>query len=775
MNRLDEQVKNLRAMMEDLEKSVSEMEQKQNVKDLKEAYDKKIMDVQKEVERIEAEIKKYASKPQEEPNIETPKEPISKPKIQEKPNNIPAYAYANMNNANKPVETKKETVMANNKPNIVSEKKDKKNSFEENLGKVGLPIIAAVLIFLSFVYFANYVAPLLTDKEKVGIMTGVSLVFIIAGLVGAKFIGKMLANAVAGIGVGALFITIVATHMYFEMISSSVLLLLLMVWVTSVAAISWFRDKLFYYIGEVGMVIAVLLGVVQITGVTAKVQDTKDIIILFLFTVYGTIAFALTNIKEKFKDNYPTYIQFSLSMILFIPVLSTMIRKDINGYYALLILMTIIFMMYELYKNLLHIDKGDGYLVSFGVDAVIMSIATYVTIDSSMKFFAIIATVFLILIPARSRFEKSSVVSSKIDMVAIATSAVAFVIEAYYKISYMSTDNIFKVFGEVKGVEDQYYLCAIAATVLLLIATGFAYFKKDKAYAIVALIINLNYSIVATYNSLIILLVELLIMAVMAYKAYKENDSVLKIGIYITSYIPIILVGKMCMSAKGIVDYSSRRILAFIFMGLFVFIINSIAEFTKLKYNCSIKDKLELDNNFFVITTLINGLFFVIVSCVAVDENSFILLLIALLIGSVKTRAMILKSVTEKKYVIIEMVKYWAWSICVYNYYLDYNTRGYIYQNHTNSGFILSIIWLTVSAIFFAYGLIANRKNVREVGMIACIISVAKLIFLDIELDNSLVKMSVYFVGGLIFLGLAKIYSELKDKDNENKDNEENK
>ena len=59
--------------------------------------------------------------------------------------------------------------------------------------------------------------------------------------------------------------------------------------------------------------------------------------------------------------------------------------------------------------------------------------------------------------------------------------------------------------------------------------------------------------------------------------------------------------------------------------------------------------------------------------------------------------------------------------------------------------------------------------------MIGCIISVAKLIFLDIELDNSLVKMSVYFVGGLIFLGLAKIYSELKDKDNENKDNEENK
>ena len=97
-------------------------------------------------------------------------------------------------------------------------------------------VMASILIFIALMMFAIVALPSMTDSIKIISM------FILSG--GMMAIGVLLMNkdsknvfnaSIAGCGIGAVFISLMTTRMYFEAIGDYGLYILLLLWAAAVA------------------------------------------------------------------------------------------------------------------------------------------------------------------------------------------------------------------------------------------------------------------------------------------------------------------------------------------------------------------------------------------------------------------------------------------------------------------------------------------------------------------------------------------------------------
>ena len=130
---------------------------------------------------------------------------------------------------------------------------------EQFIGKTAMGVGASVLIFIAMVMFATLIIPAFNDTMKMLSMYALSAALIVAG----EFIYKKSRTGymiLSACGVGALFISFVATCVYFRVIGQTVLYILLLLWVFGVAFhLARNRNTMFVVVGQIGIVISVLL------------------------------------------------------------------------------------------------------------------------------------------------------------------------------------------------------------------------------------------------------------------------------------------------------------------------------------------------------------------------------------------------------------------------------------------------------------------------------------------------------------------------------------
>ena len=80
-----------------------------------------------------------------------------------------------------------------------------------------------------------------------------------------------------------------------------------------------------------------------------------------------------------------------------------------------------------------------------------------------------------------------------------------------------------------------------------------------------------------------------------------------------------------------------------------------------------------------------------------------------------------------------------------------------------------SIALLIIAALCIAFGFKMNNKSVRLYGLIVSIISVAKLILVDISYDNSLMRAFSFLICGLICFAISIAYNRMERKMKESK------
>ena len=135
----------------------------------------------------------------------------------------------------------------------------RQNSIENKLGN-SMGIIASVLIFISMVLFVTLVYSSLTDIIKVTCIFALSFAILAAGIVLMKRRTNIFTMSVTGCGLGAIFLSLFVTHIYFGMIDRIVLYILITIW--AVAVFGFFRKKSYAFrvVGQAGVTIAAVFG-----------------------------------------------------------------------------------------------------------------------------------------------------------------------------------------------------------------------------------------------------------------------------------------------------------------------------------------------------------------------------------------------------------------------------------------------------------------------------------------------------------------------------------
>ena len=152
------------------------------------------------------------------------------------------------------------TVKNNSSGTIRNEKK--KNSIENRIGLMVMPVLAACLIFVSAILFANALPEVIGNIIKQITMYFAGLTFIVTGLIlHRKKKGGAFGQVLIAIGCGELFVTIVLGRFVFGSLSDLFLFILIMVWSAALVFLKKLSGILFHVIGEVGIAIATVFGV----------------------------------------------------------------------------------------------------------------------------------------------------------------------------------------------------------------------------------------------------------------------------------------------------------------------------------------------------------------------------------------------------------------------------------------------------------------------------------------------------------------------------------
>ncbi|MDR1422518.1 MAG: DUF2339 domain-containing protein [Coriobacteriales bacterium] len=122
-------------------------------------------------------------------------------------------------------------------------------------------IIAAVLVFLGLIFLGFLVVPTLTDVIKVIAMFSFSALLFLAGLVLTRRHKNGFSLALLGTGLGAVFISVLITHLYFDLLGNVPAYLILLVWLAVCLITARFFDSVFLsVIAHIGMVFSVIGG-----------------------------------------------------------------------------------------------------------------------------------------------------------------------------------------------------------------------------------------------------------------------------------------------------------------------------------------------------------------------------------------------------------------------------------------------------------------------------------------------------------------------------------
>lgn len=234
----------------------------------------------------------------------------------------------------------------------------RQKNLEKAVGSSLMGILASGLIFISMILFATVFLPYMTDAVK---MAGCYLLSF--GIIGFSLykLQKKQENKffliLSGCGVGALYITLLLTNLYFKYISDTVLFVLIAVWVGFVCYLSKKKSKVFHIIGQLGVTISVVFG----CSLCSNTDNFAKFVTLTLFYAVTFGVLYATRWEKELVANKTTNIFGIINLSMFYFAALSIIDEGNGFYYIILIVMALV------HLGLLFVAKWERAWMSYGV------------------------------------------------------------------------------------------------------------------------------------------------------------------------------------------------------------------------------------------------------------------------------------------------------------------------------------------------------------------------------------------------------------------------
>ncbi len=624
------------------------------------------------------------------------------------------------------------------KPAAQTEQKD----YEKLFGKNFMGIFASVLIFISLIIFATLLLPHLTDTMKL-----IGLYILSFGLIAAGFVlihknkNNKFYIALIGCGVGSLYITLLLSDLYFKVIGDILLYTFILIWAVFVRYLTRLKSLIFHIIGQLGIFISSILGVI----LCVHDADAQKLLVLTVFYFIAAFVFAFRGRRsdnavsdEKKTDGLITYEQNicihlfqSLNMIVFMLGFLFMDSSTLKTVNLLIIMVYILAEFYFSFKE--KCTHG----LAFQILTVVNSIV-FILLFHAMDMFAdehtyafMYLVAFAVLFYVNLKEAEYKIISEICCFILIYLGCYNHSIINKHLFAYLTVIP-FMLYGKWKGKELYLY------TGLAYLA-GFFFVLEDSP-----LVRSLS-----AYTQIIEYLIMLIaIYAVFLYVCRTTGLTAFKItGYLILCLLTMISVGDVARAffsaslpfcATGFPTETANiptktSLIVFFTLAVIHLILNRMEYFGKEK-------AVE------IMMYAVNGLL-MIAGCFALYETVWQIpvILVTILLFLINSKKLFQKSTYAGYYI---MLKYTILMFCILNSYDVIN-------------YLISISLLLFAIISIVIGFYKDTKSFRLYGLLLSMVSIFKLIMIDIHYDSTMENAVSFFVSGVLCFIISFIYNRI--------------
>lgn len=628
-----------------------------------------------------------------------------------------------------------------------SEKKT--GAFESFIGKNIMGIFASILVIVGLILLVTAASDYITDAIKVVFIYCISFAILAVGLVTNRKQKNGFSMSLAGCGVGAVYISIFLTYGYFHMFNVLIMFVVAAVWSIIVFFIGGRHSAMFHITGQSGLLVSMCFGMAEVLSSGIEQPEIFAIALLF-FYICVTVFYAILDTNESRGESVVVFIMNLFGLIFMFATYAM-----VSAVYEIWQQLTFISVLlgYSFWLSIISymkfgrpreikdesgqvvktVGKGVGWSVYFCFNIVLTCFCLVINCKLSNTpewvvplmglFYVIVSWIFVGL-------------RRKDDGVFIASSIVLMI----WTFSFIS---------DLGTVADLFGVGLMALPFLIL-----AMLIKSRTFMILNLISVVvfafhNTSYPALYVTLMLLFLVTSSFAVLTSDKYK--DAGYRVALLGAATVFIYNVAGILRD-----DLYLESNLA----NSFAFWIYALLIAICLIITLSAKKKQEgYDFSVHIVLNAMN-ISAMLVAIQLVNEETTLLLhiinLIVLLgLVSINIPDMVKsKNGTHALYCVIKLTLYAV--VAATSFQLD--------------SFVITLVCLMVSIASIVIGFVAERKAIRMYGLILSIVSICKLLLVDISLDSDIMRALLVIGCGIIAFAICLVYNVVTKKiEEENK------
>ena len=620
-----------------------------------------------------------------------------------------------------------------------------RQSFEQFIGKNAMGIGASILVFIAMVMFATLLMPYIGEELKCAAMYIFSFILIGLGewIYRKNKSGYMILTAC---GMGALFISLFATKIYFKFIDSIPLYALLLLWMGCCAYLGKKRHLLFLIIGQIGLFVALSIAAIGLI-------IPADLYLSFGFLMATETIFFALFWKSEYKYNLANTIGLLASLAVFV---NGAAYKIINVRYSsdklpLVIVLGCAVLMALAVIRLINISKDDKQLTTSGIVALAGSgcvtgaawaLSRAMLIHETMDIFDQILPFGL---------AGWSYALTTIYLIAVLVALIKNQTANDGKRSPLQYICFGMMMFSLLALPSSYVPYLVAAVLIALVAYNYKVNQKDLYYVSQAVVVFsiIEITFVDSLPACVIILA--LSLWQMVYSRKKNPELRMMPYEYVSYITTILLMYTLINLVTHEVWTGSSFMRIFATVGMFIVIQLAARE---TDWTDSDNGRLGLFHfaNLAAMLYALDGF--------QMDFRTMELVVYSLLvIGLFSLNLEQLLSINDKfgayisgKYTVLAAVILNALSAVNYAY---------------------SIAFLLISIASIVVGFKIKNKSMRLFGLVLSMLSIVKLIMFDVSYSNTLMRALSFLASGLICFGISLVYNRI-DKQHKQKTEDTN-
>ena len=663
----------------------------------------------------------------------------------------------------------------------VSPKKTGPTSFENWIGKNLIGLAASILIFIGVILLGVVGGDYISDGVRIAGMLALSCAFIAAGRYFDKKGSTIVTQISTGCGFGSMYITILLTNLLFHKISDITTFLILLAWLLlTIIAASRFESIVLSIVAHIGMIISVIFCfTLGIDRVGLPIVVAYQVLSIIVLVVGNMICFKKTYIFGLMMSMFTTVI----ASVFIVDHFHAAAYKNIVSFevlFPVIEILTITALTYLVTANLMRESKEKRSMVIYVLSKVmwiIVILVTYnITIEKLMNANALWNISYLVVVPFIIHILITAILSKRWDlddqMVKISTivfSCLAISIYSFrYIIFYLRVlfgDYETGLFGDIPYFIPLIFLFGVFFEILYRYSKNTVYFKVG----LVALLLDTIFMTMMGFgqiHTLVSILYLVVITAIYTYKTIQirereifKSENALPIATYFYWIIACIII-----AAEANYEYES-----FICIAVLV-LMHAVLKYVHFDEKGNFEICFEwMEKIIWWIAWLKLVVSFENVhdtlwadpfSTLECTTFSWILMIFMVLVLVVRYYNKNLQKESGVRQLMVG-VEATAMLIAIAN-----STT-----NLVRYGYVFSIICMIAAVGCIIYGFKSNIKVIRIYGLTLVITMILKMVVVDVRDFNSMIRVIMFIVGGLLCFGISALYTKL-DKMTQKEDEE---